>query len=1126
MLNLFSTLTNQPGFRLNYMEVYNWGTFNNQIFKIEPKGNNSLLTGANASGKSTFIDALLTLLVPAKKDRFYNQSSGVDKKGDRTEETYVLGNYASIQRDGDLGTLTKSLRDKNCYSVILANFQNAEEKSITVFQVRWFSNDELKRAFGIAHVPLHIERDFQHFDQKGNWKKTLDKIYNSNSVKKKIEFMDGPISYANRLADLFGMRSTKALSLFNQVVGVKVLEDLDEFIRTNMLEEMDAEAEFLSLKESFNTLMEAKINIEKVKDQLKQLSPINDYAEKIENYTTQLTSLYHSREISIYWFAQKGAQLAQNELNKTHQQFDLLHQELARLHEKEKQLKHQETNLTVQIKSDHVGNQIEQLKTDIEQLDKNIAQHQTKLHQYNSFCRDLNLSENPDFNRFNQNKLNSANLKTNVDTEIERLNDAIRNEKNQLEQLLSEENEVKKTLEFLAQNKHNITGNLAQIREDIVSLCKSSTEEIPFVAELIKVDNKSFETAIEKLLHQFGQQLIVPEKYSNQVKKYIEQNQIEGYVSILIYNGFTSLDELKTELQSQHLVHQLQFKSESIYSKWIQDLIEQNFSFYCTTEQLESQNCLLENGMIYLENGNFIQDNRTEFTKKEQFILGWENIEKTNVFYHDLKEVKSKIEEVQSHLTQLHSNVSEQEKKKENIFNLQHSFEQFNEIDASEIEQEWHNKQRLIDAISSENNSTEHLQNELKRIQDELNELSQKEINNKNREIFKVETQLQQIKNELKRNEEIIQQNEEIESQHFEELHPNLVQIDYYSIKHQQIEFQKELETQIKSLEYSKRLIEDKAKQKINEFKNPKEEIVSKYKDWRSDASALPDSIHLNLISEYQAFYHKLNEENLPQFETKFEAYLQETIINKIGDFRMFFENWSADILENIQFLNESLAEIDYNTKNHTTYIQLVASKLHHQEIMEFRNLLNKAISTGNESLLLFEEKRDHFNENIAPLIRKLRKEDWRKKVMDVRYWFNYKAEEFNRETREKEKTYEHMGALSGGEKAQLTYTILGAAIAYQFKLTNQQSQQVFRFIAIDEAFKAQDEDKARYLLRLCQQLNLQLLVVTPSDNIHIVENDISFVHYVERKEEKYSWLYDMPIAQYQSQKELFDAFT
>jgi uncharacterized protein YPO0396 len=102
--------------------------------------------------------------------------------------------------------------------------------------------------------------------------KGLDKKYNSNVTKKKIEFIDGPTAYAERMADLFGMRSTKALTLFNQVVGVKVLEDLDDFIRTNMLEEQDAEAEFIQLKESFLTLMDAKTNIEKAKEQIKQLN--------------------------------------------------------------------------------------------------------------------------------------------------------------------------------------------------------------------------------------------------------------------------------------------------------------------------------------------------------------------------------------------------------------------------------------------------------------------------------------------------------------------------------------------------------------------------------------------------------------------------------------------------------------------------------------------------------------------------------------------------------------------------------------------------------------------------------------------------------------------------------------
>ena len=63
MSSLFSTVSGEAGFRLQYMEVLNWGTFDENVFRIDPKGNNSLLTGANGSGKTTFIDALLTLIV-------------------------------------------------------------------------------------------------------------------------------------------------------------------------------------------------------------------------------------------------------------------------------------------------------------------------------------------------------------------------------------------------------------------------------------------------------------------------------------------------------------------------------------------------------------------------------------------------------------------------------------------------------------------------------------------------------------------------------------------------------------------------------------------------------------------------------------------------------------------------------------------------------------------------------------------------------------------------------------------------------------------------------------------------------------------------------------------------------
>jgi uncharacterized protein YPO0396 len=219
--------------------------------------------------------------------------------------------------------------------------------------------------------------------------------------------------------------------------------------------------------------------------------------------------------------------------------------------------------------------------------------------------------------------------------------------------------------------------------------------------------------------------------------------------------------------------------------------------------------------------------------------------------------------------------------------------------------------------------------------------------------------------------------------------------------------------------------------------------------------------------------------------------------------------------------LNKSLKAIDFSISP-STYIQLVNFKKANTDIVEFRKELEGAIPNIREVDSSIDGRRNHFEQKIQPLIQHLRDEQWRRKVMDVRNWYSYRAEEFYKETGQKRNVYESMGQLSGGEKAQLTYTILGSAIAYQFGLTKDGLQSnSLRFIAIDEAFKAQDEDKARYLISLCKQLHLQLLVVTPSDNIHIVEDDISFVHYVERNGNE-SRLFDMPIEVFKEEREKF----
>lgn len=1130
MLSLFSTSSSKAGFRLQYMEVYNWGTFHEKVFKINPQGNNSLLTGANASGKSTYIDALLTLLVPVKKDRFYNQSSGNDKKGDRTEETYVCGHYGNIQREGELSTTTQTLRDKNTYSVILASFSNTDLKVITIFQVRWFSNGEMKRAFGLAHIQLEIEKDFNQFDSKGIWKKKLEKNYNSNTSKRKIEFFDGPTSYAERISNLFGMRSIKALSLFNQVVGVKVLEDLDDFIRINMLEEQNAEVEFIQLKESFLTLMDAKTNIEKAKEQISQLIPINEIALRLTDIRSEMDQLLRTKEMAVYWFAKKTVELSESELNKCNFQLREKNIDLESLKDKEDILKQEERTLSISIENDEVGSRIKDIEKEIKQFEKSRDLRKSKLAEYNTLAQSIDLSVNPSEELFKQNREQSSSKKSELSLIRLGEDENLRQAKNRQELLKENQDNLIETIKALQINKSNIPIRETQIREELLQYVGANKEEVPFIGELIRINEneKEWELSAEKIFHNFAVRLIVPEKYYSKVNEYVNKTNLRGRIIYQRYKGFTSLGNMSVRNIAQNaLINKLDFKPKNPYTDWLEDTIVNEYNYACVNDLSEfnrhEEKAITKEGLMKFSRGKHEKDDRLHVSKKENFVLGWDNKDKIKLLQVEVRELQEKERNVIQAIRSTETTIKNINSSIEAYSDLFKIYTKYDDIDWQFYANEIQNRDETKTTLEKTNDRVQSLQKQLKEVKDNLKIVSESELISKAREIFQLEAKISSVSEEYEINKNLIGSLGVVDITDFEKSNSQLLSIEFSNIKNLQSDF---LSTAIKKeheFEKLRRENEDEVKLKINRFKLPPEEITNKFKDWRSDVNSLPDSTRLEFIGEYQTLLKHLVEDNLPKFEKQFNEYLQETITNKVGDFRMFFENWTDSIKENIRLLNDSLNEIDFRDKDFRTYIQLVAPNRINDEVKEFRTLLNNAIPNIREMDATIDGRKNHFFNHIVPLINRLEKEDWRKRVMEVRSWFNYKAEEFYKETNQKFKTYENMGQLSGGEKAQLTYTILGSAIAYQFGLTKQGLQpNSFRFIAIDEAFKSQDEDKARYLITLCKQLHLQLLVVTPSDNIHIVENDISFVHFVERKEEKYSWLYDMPIEQFKQERENF----
>lgn len=123
----FNIDNTKTGFRLHSVELLNWGTFHNKIWKIEPNGNNSLLTGDVGSGKSTLVDALTCLIVPHHKISF-NKAAGAEKN-ERSLLTYIKGEYKNTKNDdSDSREKAVSLRYNNekdsTFSVIIANFTN------------------------------------------------------------------------------------------------------------------------------------------------------------------------------------------------------------------------------------------------------------------------------------------------------------------------------------------------------------------------------------------------------------------------------------------------------------------------------------------------------------------------------------------------------------------------------------------------------------------------------------------------------------------------------------------------------------------------------------------------------------------------------------------------------------------------------------------------------------------------------------------------------------------------------------------------------------------------------------------------------------------------------------------
>jgi hypothetical protein len=1124
MSTLFNNNNSQGGFRLRYMEVFNWGTFDSKVFKLQTDGKTSLLTGANGSGKTTLIDALLTLLVPSNK-RFYNQSSGAEIKKERDENSYFWGHFGKTYSELDEKSKTEQLRNKsdNPYSVLLACFQNAATlHTITLVQVRWFSGGGLKKVFIVAPYQLNINEHFGegHFDIKGEWKKKLIRQF------PKADLFDSFKDYASRFSDLFGLKE-KALSLFNQTVGIKVLGDLTQFIRHQMLEEPEAEEQFKSLYDHYNDLLISHRAIQKDEKQLELLKPVVENKKRLNELTTNLLTLNFVQEQVPFFLNKIEYDLLDDYISKLEKNIDLVTIEQETIDAGIRQLEEEQRQLITQKASLNIDAQIQLLNKDKTSQDKERDSKKKTFDDYIKLSGKLGLQTHITESAFRENVNKIHELDVSLKQQFEELTYLRFTCKNDQANIFRQIEDLQNSITSLLSRRNLIPQDLINARERLLDLLQTGEDELPFVGELLKVkeDALHWEDAIERLLHSFSLQLLVPEKYNKQVNHFVYSNNLQ---TKLVYQKIARKDNesfMRWPTDNDSLVNKLEIKDSCIYTSWIECQLSERFNYYCT-DDLEvfygSQKAITSNGLIRNINRHE-KDDRPNKWNKIKYTLGWDNKDTIRLLQQD----KYKLEQEHKILFNKLQDIAPQIKAIEDkrpLITLMAEVKSYNEINWQQHSEKIETLNRQIDELKKSSDKYQTISAQLEEVDEALviqrkaNNEGIKKLNNLENDcnaknLRKLSIQFDELTDE---GDKAIISFVNIEK--IKNLKPgNLGQLDILKD-----ELSSMLNSRLGSANSEVKKIELDTITKVNAFINPNEKILKEFPEWSGDVMNISASI--TSLEELEDLYMTIRNQRLVEHKRRFRDYMDKSMLDALTNYRTWLVNEEDKIKEVIEDLNVPLKKITFN-KNPDTYLQLEHRSTKEQEIRLFKEQLRATIPNTLEFATQKDEAyREHIFEKIKELISELQKEEvWRKKVTDIRNWLTFSAREYSQVENKAGQYHDNTASYSGGQKAQFTYAILGAAIAHQFGIFQSGKQyKSLRFITVDEAFSKLDPEKSQFLMEFCAQLNLQILVVTPLDKINIAEPYINAVHFVEIKNKKNSIVYNLTMDEYYERKEEF----
>lgn len=1113
---LFSTVHlgggTRAGYRLRNLEVYNWGTFDKRVWRIVPNGDTALLTGDIGSGKSTLVDAVTTLLLQANQIA-YNKAAGAETK-ERTLRSYVEGHYKSERNEVTGSSKPIGLRDHGAYSVILGVFVNEGfNEEVTLAQVfhQREPTGQPDRFYVTATKPLSIDPDFANFGS------------DLSQLRKRLRASGAQVSnvypeYSRQFRRLLGIKSEQALKLFLQTVSMKSVGNLNEFVRSHMLEPVDASSRVDDIVNHFEDLTKAHEAVTRAREQLAALEPLVKAAVAYDDATERRTRLEHQRDAVRFYIAELRSRLLGAEISEQEAARSRAEEELVQLDEQEIRLGRGRDALITE-RAGAGGDRIGELQR-VEQIARtDIETRRAKHGRYTERLVAAGLDPVTDALGFARAVDAAGTLGSSLAGQQQALDGQHADHLLKRNQLSNEIGETTEDLDSLRGRRSNLPRNLLEARVDMGRDLGLNIEDLPFAGELIDVADAHSEwrPAAERVLRGFAQSLLVDQDLYPAVSEWVNGSHLGLR---LVYERVPRHRVALRPAQDSGgmvLADTLEL-AVGPFEEYLQSQVARRAGHLCTrsmAEFREAERAVTLEGQVR-SGDRHEKDDRHRADDPRYWLLGWSNQSKIGALEAHLVTLETDMEKVTSALGRV-----EAERKK--VWGRQQAlsglaeYADWRELDVAEAEHRQSEARAERERLLSGSSKLEEIERRLSDVDTALGELGGRQRHVQTR-VAKCDERIEQATKVRQQDTQTIaafpSEVVELARETYDDLEAQLGG----DVPTRSAECQAASEQLGETLQ---KMIERAGKDQDSHRGTMLKHMSTVRNRWPEATTEMDVSIDAR--GEFLAFQNRLATDDLPTYEEEFKRQLNTETIRELAGFNNWLRRQREGIQERVGRINEALSAIDYSPGR---IIKLVAEPTPNQEVKQFQ----KDLRAATDDTLAPDGDRysEQRFEEVKRIIERFRgridhadaDKAWTAKVTDIRNWFTFAGSEQDKVSGAEYEHYRDSDGKSGGQKEKLAYTILAASLAYQFGLQwGVEKSRDFRFAVIDEAFGRGSDESTRYALELFAKLGLQLLVVTPLQKVHVIEPYVKAIGFVDNPQGNYSRVQTLSLEEFRERR-------